>query len=127
MKNLIDTHSLIWFLNGDKDLSEEARKAIVSKNAKNFVSIASLWELSIKISLGKLVLNAPFSVMIGQIELNGFQILPITFEDTLLLSSLPFYHKDPFDRMIISQSITNKCSIISKDSYFNLYPINLIW
>jgi len=127
VKNLIDTHSLIWFLNGDKDLSEEARKAIVSKNAKNFVSIASLWELSIKISLGKLVLNAPFSVMIGQIELNGFQILPITFEDTLLLSSLPFYHKDPFDRMIISQSITNKCSIISKDSYFNLYPINLIW
>ncbi len=127
MKNLIDTHSLIWFLNGDKDLSEEARKAIVSKNAKNFVSIASLWELSIKISLGKLVLNAPFSVMIGQIELNGFQILPITFEDTLLLSSLPFYHKDPFDRMIISQSITSKCSIISKDSYFNLYPINLIW
>jgi PIN domain nuclease of toxin-antitoxin system len=127
MNNLIDTHALIWFLNGDNNLSEKAKKAIEDKDANNFVSIASLWEIAIKISLGKLELKTPFAEISKQIEINGFQILPVTFEDTLILSTLPFYHRDPFDRIIISQSITNKFSIISKDSYFDAYNIALIW
>ncbi len=127
MNNLIDTHALIWFLNGDDNLSEKARKSIENKNAVNFVSIASLWEIAVKVSLGKLELITPFAKISEQIEHNGFQILPITFEDTLLLSSLPFHHRDPFDRIIISQSFTNKLTIVSKDRQFDSYKVELIW
>jgi len=127
MNNLIDTHALIWFLNGDSNLSENARKLIETKNAINFISIASLWEISFKVSLGKLELNAPFSNLAYQLEINGFQILPITFEDTLILSSLPFLHRDPFDRIIITQAQSNNLSIISKDQYFQSYQVKLTW
>ncbi|MEA5429491.1 type II toxin-antitoxin system VapC family toxin [Arcicella lustrica] len=127
MKNLLDTHTLIWFLNGDYNLSENARKAIEHKNAINYVSIASLWEIAIKVSLNKLDLHSPFHSIAEQINFNGFQLLSITFEDTLILSSLPFHHRDPFDRIIISQSISKELTIISKDSYFNAYDVVTIW
>ena len=127
MNNLLDTHTLIWFLNGDNSLSKKARRNIESESATNFISIASLWEIAIKISLGKLELLTEFSSVFEQIRKNGFQVLPITFEDTLILSTLPFYHRDPFDRLIICQSITNRFTIISKDKYFEEYKVNLIW
>ena len=127
MNNLIDTHALIWFLNGDNDLSDNAKKAIEAEDAINFISIASLWEISIKISLGKLELKTPFSKISELLDNNGFQILPITFEDTLILSTLPFHHRDPFDRIIISQSLNNKLTIISKDRYFDEYQVALTW
>ncbi|MDQ6903672.1 MAG: type II toxin-antitoxin system VapC family toxin [Bacteroidota bacterium] len=127
MNNLIDTHTLIWFLNGDSDLSESAKKAIEEGDAINFISIASLWEMAIRISLGKLELNRPFSEILEQIQINGFQVLPITFEDTLILSNLPFHHRDPFDRIIIAQSLNNKLTIISKDRHFSNYPVSLNW
>lgn len=127
MNNLIDTHAFIWFLNGEDQLSDKAKKAIEDEGAVNFISIASLWEIAIKISLGKLELNTPFSEISEQISKNGFQILPITFEDTLILSTLPFHHRDPFDRIIISQSLNNKLTIISKDEYFNDYQVDLTW
>lgn len=88
--NLLDTHTLIWYINGDPELSQAARAAIEADNTINFVSIASLWEIAIKISLGKLDLKTPFNQIGRQIEANGFEILPITFEDTLTLSTLPF-------------------------------------
>jgi PIN domain nuclease of toxin-antitoxin system len=127
MNYLIDTHALIWFLNGDNDFSDKAKKAIEDNDAINFISIASLWEIAIKISLGKLELKTPFVKISEQIANNGFQILPITFEDTLILSSLPFHHRDPFNRIIISQSFNNKLTIISKDRYFDAYQVALIW
>ena len=102
-------------------MSEKARKAIEETGAINFVSIASLWEIVIKISLGKLALKVPFITISEQIDSNGFQILPITFEDMLILLNLPFYHRDPFDRLIIAQSFTNKLTIISKDRHFDAY------
>jgi PIN domain nuclease of toxin-antitoxin system len=127
MNILIDTHALIWFLNGDSDLSDKARKAIEENAGINFISIASLWEIAIKLSLGKLELKSPFAAISEQILSNGFQILPITFDDTLILLSLPFHHRDPFDRIIISQSFNNKLAIISKDKCFNDYQVGLIW
>ena len=87
MNNLIDTHTLIWFLNGDTALSEKAKRSIEENDAVNFVSIASLWEIAIKISLRKLELKTPFATIAEQITNNGFQILPVTFADTLILST----------------------------------------
>ncbi|MDX2048721.1 MAG: type II toxin-antitoxin system VapC family toxin [Chitinophagaceae bacterium] len=94
-KNLLDTHALIWFVNGDSSLSLKARQAIEAPDNINFISIASLWEISIKISLGRLELRTPYTQVYQQIMNNGFELLPVTFDDTLILSSLPFNHRDP--------------------------------
>ncbi len=125
--HLLDTHTIIWFINGDAVLSEKARKVIESDPAGNFVSIASLCEIAIKISLGKLQLNGDFSEIKIQLDENGFQLLPLTFEDTLLIATLPFHHRDPFDRILIAQSINNKLNIITKDEQFKAYNVSLTW
>ncbi len=127
MNNLLDTHTLIWFINGDGLLSEKAKKSIEKTNIINFVSIASLWEIAIKISLGKLELSIPFSSLSDLLNSNAFQILPVSFDDTALIINLPFHHRDPFDRIIIAQSINNNLNVISKDSFFRDYQIALTW
>ncbi len=126
-ENLLDTHTFIWFINGDNELSRNARELIEADDSVNFISIASIWEIAIKISLGKLQLNTSFEEIDRQIDNNGFHLLPITFEHTLLLSRLPFHHRDPFDRMIIAQSVANRLTVISKDSNLKNYTINLFW
>lgn len=127
MNYLLDTHTLIWFLNGDSAMSANARKLIEHKNAKNFVSIVSIWEIAIKISLGKLNIHVPMEQLPVQINNNGFELLPVAFEDTIMISKLPFHHRDPFDRLLIVQSITNKLSLISKDPQFSQYGIKTLW
>lgn len=126
-QNLLDTHTLIWYINGDPELSATARTAIEAADAVNFVSIASLWEIAIKVSLGKLTLTTPFYQLDKQLELNGFEILPVGFQDTLRLSALPFHHKDPFDRVIIVQGVNNGLTILSKDKNFPLYYAKVVW
>jgi PIN domain nuclease of toxin-antitoxin system len=126
-QNLLDTHALIWYINGDPELSQSAKMAIEADGAINFVSIASLWEMAVKISLGKLELKAPFRQISQQMEDNGFEVLPITFEDVLAVATLPFHHRDPFDRIIIVQSFTNQLTIISKDRNFGLYNATISW
>ena len=127
MNYLLDTHVLIWFLNGDKALSTKVRKAIESENAINFISIASLWEIAIKISLDRLSIKVSFEKLGTELDKNNFQLLPITFNDTVILSTLAFHHRDPFDRLIISQSIANDFKLISKDKEFSSYKIKLLW
>ncbi len=126
-QNLLDTHTLIWFIDGSKELSQTARHEIEVENATNFVSIASLWEIAIKVGLGKIELKTPFNQININLSENGFVILPITFEDTLIVSALPFHHRDPFDRIIIAQAMTNKLTIISKDVQFSFYSSKVIW
>lgn len=127
MNHLLDTHTIIWFINGDSELSKKARNLIERDSVTNFVSVASLWEIAIKVSLGKLELNGPFSEIKIQLDQNGFQVLPITWEDTLLIASLPFHHRDPFDRILIAQSINNKLNIITRDEQFKHYAVSLVW
>ena len=126
-QNLLDTHTLIWFIDGSEQLSQKARQEIEIENANNFVSIASLWEIAIKASLGKIELKTPFNQINNKLVENGFEILPVTFEDTLIISSLPFHHKDPFDRIIIAQAMTNNMTILSKDGQFSLYRAKVVW
>lgn len=123
---LLDTHTLIWFLEGSPELSLTARQAIESENGFNYVSIASLWEMAVKISVGKLELKAPFTQIANQLSANGFRILSITFQDTVIISSLPLHHRDPFDRIIIAQAITNGLTVITADQHFPAYSIDLI-
>ena len=127
MSYLLDTHTLIWFLNGDGNLSLKARKVIESAEGVNFVSVASLWEIAIKISINRLELNTSFEQIGEEINNNNFKMLPITFQDTLIISSLPFHHRDPFDRLLIAQSLNNNFILISKDKFFDNYQIKTIW
>lgn len=131
MRLLIDTHILIWFLEGNKLLSKPHRQIIISPNNDVFVSIASLWEIAIKISIGKLVLSKPLGDVFKQIKTENIEILAISPEYALQVSTLPFHHRDPFDRIIISQAIVEDMDFISADAVFDLYlkglTIKRIW
>lgn len=123
MQLLIDTHILIWFLEGNNLLSKSRRQIIVNPNNDIFVSIASLWEMAVKISLGKLTLAKPLADVIKQVAIENIEILAISPEHTLQVSILPFHHRDPFDRIIIAQAQIENLPIMTDDSEFGGYKI----
>ena len=128
MEYLLDTHSFLWFINGDEQLSEKAKIAIQDPDATKYVSIVSFWEIAIKISLGKIKLDMAYQDLQQHVSANGFEILPITFEHTIELTTLDFHHRDPFDRIIIAQALIEKFVLISKDSNFDKYNnLKLLW
>lgn len=127
MNLLLDTHVFIWFSEDRFELSAKAKQLIEDPHNVSFISISSLWEMAIKVSLGKLTINRSFERTMQAIEENGFEILPITFEHTLQVSQLPFHHRDPFDRILIAQSIVESIPIITADAAFGHYPTTLIW
>jgi len=126
MNILLDTHTLIWYLEGNSKLSKYAIKEIESFGNIIFISIASLWEIAIKIKLKKLLLNIPLKELQSFLKEKSIEILPIVFEDILVNSNLDNHHNDPFDRIIISQSINNKFPIISYDKNFEKYDVVII-
>ncbi len=127
MENLLYTHTSIWFINGDNDLSDKAKEEITRKPYNNFVSISSIWEIAIKLSIGKLELKTPFEDFISQVRRNSFYVLSVSTADTLTLTSLPFHHRDPFDRMLVAQAKSNNFQLISKDEVFNNYEVTTYW
>lgn len=126
MKSLLDTHTLIWFLNGDSVISEKARLEIENKEA-NYVSISSVWEIAIKISIGKLDLKYSFEKFLSRIQMYSFKILPVSAADALTVSLMPFHHRDPFDRMIIAQAMNNRLQILTKGNIFAKYNVEILW
>ncbi len=127
MNLLLDTHTLIWFLNGDEKLSNKAKSAIEDTKNSKIVSIASIWEIAIKLSIEKFKFTKGFKHFLDLVEDNGFEILPITFEHAIELSTLEFIHRDPFDRLLVSQCIVDKLIIITKDINIKRYKIKTIW
>jgi PIN domain nuclease of toxin-antitoxin system len=126
MRLLIDTHILIWFLEGNKLLVKSRRQIIANPQNDIFVSIASLWEIAIKISLGKLTLAKPLADVVKQIAVENIEILPIAPEHTLQVSALPFHHRDPFDRIIIAQAQVENLPIMTADMEFAKYSIQIL-
>ncbi|MDJ0601125.1 MAG: type II toxin-antitoxin system VapC family toxin [Crocosphaera sp.] len=128
MKILMDTHAFLWFIEGDDNLSNSARCIIEDSQSQKQLSIASLWEMSIKGSLNRLELKTTFPNLIqNYVYGNGFEILAINAEHLEQLKTLPFYHKDPFDRLIIAQSLTENIPILTKDEVFKRYSNQLLW
>jgi len=122
MKLLLDTHVFLWFIMGSPLLSAETQALIEDEKNRKFISVASLWEIAIKSSIGKLSLSAPFDQLIPQqLSLNGFELLPIEMSHLAAVATLPFHHRDPFDRLIIAQAMTEKIPIVSSDSTFATY------
>ena len=126
MQLLIDTHVLIWFLEGNKSLSKPHRQIISDSQNDVLVSIASLWEIAVKISLGKLTLAKPLADVIKQIAVENIEVLPILPKHTLQVSTLPFHHRDPFDRIIVAQSQVENLPIVTNDIEFSHYGIKLL-
>ena len=128
MKYLLDIHTLLWFLKGDKQLSDRARQLIDSPRNAKFLSIASLWEIAIKVSLEKLILDKSFERLFPeQLHFNRIQILDVTVDSLIKLTTLPFHHRDPFDRLIIAQAFVEELPIIGVDTVFDAYGISREW
>jgi len=127
MRYLIDTQILIWSLGDIQKLSPSAISILRREENDIFISVASLWEIAIKISVEKIKLPVPFEDFIEETLSNNFEILGIELVHLLTLTSLPFYHRDPFDRVIISQAISEKIAIVSSDEKFSFYNVEKIW
>lgn len=123
MNILLDTHVLIWYSKGNSMLSKQWIEIIENPLHQKYFSYVSLWEMNIKISLGKLALVANSSIEIVPEEI---EILQPTLSDLNELSKLPMHHRDPFDRMIIAQAISNNFLLMSNDVNFKKYPIDLV-
>jgi len=125
---LLDTHTFLWFIAGDSSLSETARSAIEDENNNRYLSVASLWEIAIKVSIDKLELSEPFETLIlEQLAENGIELLDISVEHTALIASMPFHHRDPFDRLIAAQAKVEQMTLISADEVFDEYEVNRLW
>jgi PIN domain nuclease of toxin-antitoxin system len=125
---LLDTHTFLWWVNDAPELSNAARRAISNADNDCFLSIASCWEMAIKSSLGKLSLSLPVDrFVLNQITENGFMILNIELRHVALVESLPFHHRDPFDRLLIGQAISDKLTLVTADRMFSHYDVGLIW
>lgn len=128
MRLLLDTHTFLWFLLDDPQLSMTARDRIVDPGNDIAVSPATYWEIAIKIGLGKYALPEPYEVFITrEITANDFHILPIEPRHTAVLTTMPFHHRDPFDRLLIAQAMIEQIPIVSRDSAFDAYPITRLW
>ena len=128
MRLLLDTHTFLWFIQGNESLSTSARPLIENATHQKLVSIASLWEIAIKVSIGKLEVKMPMTELVEmQVIGNTFDLLSITPEHLNELAGLPFHHKDPFDRLLISQSKVENMPIISRDKAFADYSVQVIW
>lgn len=126
MRLLLDTHTFLWFVMGNALLSEQARMLIEAAENTKYLSMASLWEMAIKVSIGKMRLGLPLPVFLAN-HLSGITIMPIELAHVTRVSSLPFHHRDPFDRMIIAQSLVEQVPIVGVDSVFNDYGVQRLW
>ncbi len=128
MRLLLDTHSFLWFIGGNASLSPTARTLIEDVDNQPLLSMASLWEMAIKLSIGKLSLGRPFETLIPeQMRLNGVELLQIEMAHVVVVARLPFHHRDPFDRLLIAQAMVEQIPIVSGDPTFDLYHIRRLW
>ncbi|HZP82649.1 MAG TPA: type II toxin-antitoxin system VapC family toxin [Chthonomonadaceae bacterium] len=128
MNLLLDTHTFLWFVWNDPQLSDMAKNLIADADNDVFPSMASAWELVIKVSIGKLILAHPVDLFLpDQLQRNNIQLLPIALPHTLRVAVLPFHHKDPFDRMLIAQSLVETMPLVSADAVLDAYGVRRLW
>ena len=128
MKFLIDTHFFLWFVLNDANLGAKARSLIGDPRNDVSISPATFWEIAIKVSIGKFSLPEAFGpFMEDQIRQNDFEILPITVAHADAVTTLPFHHRDPFDRLLIAQAIVERIPILSADAMFDHYPVTRVY
>jgi hypothetical protein len=123
---LLDTHTFIWLSENDANLPNNLRDMIDIAD-RVYLSIASLWEIAIKLNLGKLSLQRSYETIGAELESSDILLLPISFIDTLQIRYLPLHHRDPFDRILIAKAMNRSLALISRDTQFDAYPIQRLW
>lgn len=128
MKLLLDTHTFIWWDSEPAKLSSQALALCQDRQNILLLSVVSVWEMQIKLQLGKLKLNLSLHEIVeSQRQTNGIEIMPITLEHVLALENLPDYHRDPFDRLLVAQAIVEEAILISADPNITRYPVQVVW
>jgi PIN domain nuclease of toxin-antitoxin system len=128
MNLLLDTHAFLWFIVNDNRLSARALALVASPANRRFLSIASVWEMAIKLSLGKLTVAQPLAQFLSQqLPRNRIELLEITLEHAVAVATLPFHHRDPFDRLLAAQCQAGNLPIVSHDSIFDAYSVQRLW
>lgn len=128
MKLLLDTHAFLWWVADDPQLSATAKNMIANSNNTIYFSVASAWEIIIKVGTGKLVLPENPEIYIpSRLISNQLETLPIFISHVLKINSLANFHKDPFDRLLIAQSLVENIPIITIDRLITQYPVKIIW
>ena len=127
MKALFDTHAFIWWDSEPNKLSPTALAFVANPDNEIFLSIVSVWEMIIKLQLGKITLRLPLKEIIEQQQSNGIQILNPTLDHALAVAVMPQVHKDPFDRLLIGQALSEGAAILTVDPLFAQYSVKVIW
>lgn len=128
MRLLLDTHTLLWLVDGDRQLSRSATEVLADPGHELLLSPASYWEIAIKVSLGKYRLADPLADFIEEaIRLYGLTVLPVTAKHAEAIVNLPHHHKDPFDRMLIAQAMVENIGLVSSDKAIDAYSVKRIW
>ena len=128
MRVLLDTHAIVWWATGDRRLSRKARVTIADPKTEVFISIASAWEIQIKAALMKLTLNESVDALYRSLIIDqGFRMIGIELSDIDQLSTLPPHHRDPFDRMLVAQSLRGSFTLVTKDSVVSSYDAPTLW
>ena len=126
MKVLLDTHTFLWGITEESKLSQRVR--VLLPSAQSWFSVAGIWEILTKVQIGKLALPSPVGPFVtSRLAANGVRILPITVDHVLQIENLELHHRDPFDRILIAQSLQEKLPIVTADPLFQKYPVELIW
>jgi PIN domain nuclease of toxin-antitoxin system len=128
MRYLLDTHTFIWWDGASSLLSSTAIGLLKDSSNTFYLSVASIWEMQIKIQLGKMTLPNPLPRIIADQQINGgIRLLPVRPQHIFRLDTLPFHHRDPFDRLLIAQALHENLSIITEDKLFTQYPASIVW
>jgi PIN domain nuclease of toxin-antitoxin system len=128
MKILLDAHALLWFLADDPKLSATAKAAIEDPTNERLLSPISLLEIALKVRLGKLPLSAPFGLLFpAQLVANRIQLLPMEPQHIEPLTTLPFHHNDPFDRLLVTTSLIDRLTLVSADAFLDAYGVTRLW
>ncbi len=128
MRFLLDTHTFLWFVWNSPQLSAAARLLIEEPTNEIWLSVASVWEIAIKVSTGKLALTQPLDTFFAeQLARNRIRLLPLELRHAARVSTLPFHHRDPFDRLLVAQSLTDPMPLVSADAVLDAYNIDRRW
>lgn len=127
MKLLLDTHAFIWWDSDPSRLSPRVLSLLQDRSSTVLLSVVSIWEMLVKLQLGKLSLRLPLSEIVAHQVANGVQILPVSLEHVMGLENLPATHKDPFDRLLIAQARIENAILLSADHVLAKYPVQILW
>jgi PIN domain nuclease of toxin-antitoxin system len=128
MNLLLDTHAILWFFWDDPLLSASAKQLIVDPNNQKLVSVASCWEIAIKVAVGKIKLGEPTRTFLPrEIAQNNFSVLPISIVHATAVEALPMHHRDPFDRLLVAQAQIEQLDLVSIDAAFDAYLVKRHW